>query len=225
MSKGETYSRSGIGWPGDGQSGSPRNDTGRIEETSASAAQTGIIGVLGDASWNRDSLTAENDLWGSGDGTSHRSARYQVRNCGLQNLRNLGDDLRRGSINGVSSSWDGDGDFSGSCSEIGTAEVLGTISLEANKSTEKVVARARGPLLDSSSLEDWEVVDHTWDVGEDGASESSRGKKLGEVHLCACRFLCLGVSLFEVRRGKRGYDVPMNVVLKTDRRQSSSEIG
>ena len=201
MRKGMTYSCGGIGRASDGQSGASWNNAGRVEETSTSAAQASIVGVLGDASWDRDSgLTAENDLWGRSDGSTTKSAKDQFRNCGPRNLRNICDDLCDSSINGLSSSWYGDGDFSGSRPEIGTAKFLSPISLEANESTEKVVARALSTLLDGSSLEDWKVVDDAWDVGEDGASKSSRGKKLREVHRRGCRVLCVGVSCSKVRR-------------------------
>lgn len=201
MCKGWTYSCGGIGRASDGQSSPSWNDAGRVEETSASAAQASIVGVLGDASWDRDSgLTAENDLWGRSDGSTTKSARDQLRNCVPRNLRNICDDLGDSGINGLSSSWYGDGDFSGSRPEIGTAKFLSSISLEANESTEKIVARALGTLLDGSSLEDWEVVDDAWDVSEDGASKSSRGKKLREVHRRGSRVPRVGMSCSKIRR-------------------------
>lgn len=81
---GDTYGCGGIGRAGNGQSGSSWNDAGRIEKTRASAAQASIVGVLGDASWDRNSgLTTENDLRRSSDGPTKKSANDQLRNCGL----------------------------------------------------------------------------------------------------------------------------------------------
>lgn len=68
--------------------------------------------------------------------------------------------------------------------EVATAELLGSIALEANQSTEKVVRAALGRLLDDIPLGDREVMDDTWDVSKNGSSQSGGSKKLEEVHCC-----------------------------------------
>ena len=90
-----------------------------------------------------------------------------------------------GGIDSLCSASNGNRDSSAVAAvEVATAELLGSIALEANQSTEKVVRAALGRLVNNIPLGDMEVMDDAWVVSKNGYSQSGGSEKLGELHCC-----------------------------------------